>query len=182
MLRRVQVGQHESECKPRFNAIAATAVARGSQSGMVMAGHRAIRAGMISAKTMAGWYGTASRVMQAALANRISMVAAGCAFYATLSLFPAMSLLVSIYGLVFSPRSVAPQLHLIQQLLPPAAYQLISARIQTLVTRPAQALSVGLLARLAVGLWSAASGTRSMVWALNLANRQPETRGFLRFQ
>ncbi len=133
-------------------------------------------------KPQSPWPGLAIRVLRAAISDRISLNAAGCAFYATLSLFPAISLLISVYGLVFAPGSVAPQLRLIQRLLPPLAFQLISQRVETLVTRPAQTLSLGLLISLALGLWSASSGTRAMLWALNVAFDLPETRGMVRFQ
>jgi len=43
--------------------------------------------------------------------------AAGCAFYATLSLFPAISMLISVYGLLFDPASVVPQLAVLRDLL-----------------------------------------------------------------
>ena len=34
--------------------------------------------------------------------DRVSLAAAGCGFYATLALFPAISTLISVYGLVFN--------------------------------------------------------------------------------
>lgn len=49
-----------------------------------------------------------------------TLVAAGCAFYTTLSLFPAISALISIYGLVFDVQTVAPQMDILRNLLPPA--------------------------------------------------------------
>ena len=128
-----------------------------------------------------GWWAVLRRVAREARNDRISLIAAGCAFYATLSLFPAITMLISIYGLVFAPRGVAAQLHLIQGLLPPAAFQLIAGRIQMLVTRPAQTLSFGLAFGVLLGFWSASTGTRSMLWALNVAYEEREKRGYLRF-
>ena len=40
------------------------------------------------------------------ITDRISIVAAGCAFYATLALFPELSMLVFVYGLIFDPVTV----------------------------------------------------------------------------
>src|SRR5579863_5398412 len=57
--------------------------------------------------------------------DRVSLVAAGCAFWATLALFPAISTLLSLYGLLFDPGTVEPQLGLLRPLLPPAAFALI---------------------------------------------------------
>ena len=44
------------------------------------------------------------------LTDRVALVAAGCAFYATLALFPVLTMLISIYGLLFDPVTVEPQL------------------------------------------------------------------------
>ncbi|HQT67428.1 MAG TPA: YihY/virulence factor BrkB family protein [Acetobacteraceae bacterium] len=126
------------------------------------------------------------RVMiSAALAistGQISLVAAGCAFYATLALFPAITMLISIYGLVFNPDTVAPQLAYLSQLMPPAAFQLISDRVNMLVAQSSSGLGVGLLISTAVTLWSAATGTKSILYALNISYQRTETRGLIRFQ
>ena len=42
--------------------------------------------------------------------DRVSLAAAGCGFYATLSLFPAISMLISVYGLAFNAHAVEQQL------------------------------------------------------------------------
>ena len=39
--------------------------------------------------------------------DRITLIAAGVAFYAMLALFPAMIVVVSIYGLVMDPEEIA---------------------------------------------------------------------------
>jgi membrane protein len=116
------------------------------------------------------------------ISQRVSLVAAGCAFYATLALFPAITMLISLYGLVFNPDTVQPQLAYLQQFMPPAAFSLISDRIQSLVSQPGRGLGIGLLVSLGITLWSAATGTKSVLNALTLAYDETETRGFLKFQ
>lgn len=112
----------------------------------------------------------------------VSLAAAGCAFYATLALFPTITMLISLYGLVYDPDTVQPQLHYLRHFMPPAAYALISERIQSLVSQPARGLGISFLVSLALSLWSSAAGTRSVLNALSLAYEQAETRGFIRFQ
>jgi len=68
------------------------------------------------------------RAWQHAQDGRASLIAAGCAFYATLALFPGMSVLLSLYGLAFRPDSVVSQLELLRDVLPPEAYLLIAPR------------------------------------------------------
>lgn len=129
-----------------------------------------------------GWKAVLRRVGMEMISDRASMVAAGCAFYATLALFPVITMLISIYGLMFDPVTVEPQLEAVRGLLPPAAYDLIAERVHQLVTQPRQSLGLSLLISLGVTLWSSASGMKSLLAALNLAYEEAETRSFLRYQ
>jgi len=119
---------------------------------------------------------------QAASSQGVSLAAAGCAFYATLALFPTIAMLISLYGLAYDPDTVQPQLHYLRHFMPPAAYSLISERIQSLVSQPARGLGISFLISLALSLWSSAAGTKSVLNALSLAYGQDETRGIIRFQ
>ena len=118
---------------------------------------------------------------KAAATQRVSLVAAGCAFYATLALFPAITMLISLYGLVFNPDTVQPQLHYLQSFMPPDVYSLISQRIQGIVSAPAKGLGVSFAVSLVISLWSSSTGTRSVINALTLAYEEKETRGLVRF-
>lgn len=129
-----------------------------------------------------GWRAVIKRTALEMLSDRVSLVAAGCAFYATLALFPAISMLVSVYGLLSDPSTVLPQLAVLQNLLPPAAFKLIADRIQDLISKPPGTLGASLLFSTAVTLWSSASGTKALIGALNLAYEERERRGFLQFQ
>lgn len=119
---------------------------------------------------------------QVMISDRVSLSAAGCAFYATLALFPAITMLVFIYGLVFDPHTVEPQLRNLRTLVPPPAYALIEERVHALVTRRGGALRLGLIISAAVTYWSASTGTKSLLSALNLAYGEEERRGILGFQ
>jgi len=119
---------------------------------------------------------------RATASQRVSLVAAGCAFYATLALFPTITMLISLYGLLFNPDTVQPQLHYLQSFMPPAAFQLISDRIQTLVAAPARSLGAGFLISLVISLWSSSTGTKSILNALTLAYNETEDRGMIEFQ
>ena len=83
------------------------------------------------------------RVMRSGASDRISLTAAGCAFYAMLALFPAIFLLVLIYGLAFDKASVEPQLEVLRELVPEETFQLIAARLHELVGQPRPRLEWG---------------------------------------
>ncbi len=129
-----------------------------------------------------GWRAVLRRTAIEMFTDRVALVAAGCAFYGTLALFPAISMLISIYGLLFDPVTVLPQLAVIQDFLPPAAYHLIAERVTMLVSKPPGSLGWSLVLSTAVTLWSSASGTKSVITALNLAYEERESRAFLRYQ
>ncbi len=135
------------------------------------------------------WYPDARRwrriiigTFQESTTDQVSLAAAGCAFYATLALFPAISVLISVYGLVFDVGAVEQQLHVLRDVLPPPAFVMIDDRVRELVSQTSDALSIGLAVGLALAFWSAATGTKSVISALNVAYEATERRSLLRFQ
>jgi membrane protein len=120
--------------------------------------------------------------LKESVSDRVSLAAAGCAYYATLALFPAISMLVSVYGLAFNVESVEQQLQLLKDLLPGPAFTLIGERVHQLVTQPSGTLSIGLVISVLLTFWSAATGTKSVLSALNIAYDTTEQRGILGFQ
>jgi len=132
--------------------------------------------------TWSGWKRVIARTAAAVASDRMSLCAAGCAFYATLALFPAITMLVSIYGLMFNPRTVERQLAGLHELLPPTTFRLIADRVHMLVSRPPRTLTYSLAVSLLVALWSSTTGTKAIIGALNLAYAQRERRSMLRFQ
>lgn len=129
-----------------------------------------------------GWLLVLKQTFLNLISTQSSLSASGCAFFATLSLFPAMTTLLSLYGLVFDINSVEPQLQVLRNLLPPAAFDLISDQIHLLIRRPHVSLTLGLILSLAFALWTTSSSTKSVLAALNIAHNVDETRGFLHYQ
>ncbi|UPY38799.1 YihY/virulence factor BrkB family protein [Sediminicoccus sp. KRV36] len=116
-----------------------------------------------------------------AASDQISLVSAGCAFYAMLALFPALSLCITFYGMWFDLRTIEPQLALLNRLLPEESYALIAVRVQELVASPRQTPGLSTWIGGTIGLWSASSGIRGLLGALNLAHGQAEHRSVLAF-
>jgi len=128
------------------------------------------------------WRASVVGAVRDSITDRMSLAAAGCAFYATLALFPAISLLISVYGLVFNPQEIEQQLLVLQHIVPAPAFQLINDRVGQLVTARPASLSVGLAVSFIITFWSAATGTRSALSALNVAHNLREQRSYLKFQ
>jgi membrane protein len=128
------------------------------------------------------WWDIIVGTFQALISDRCSMAAAGCAFYATLALFPTITTLISIYGLVFNRADIEPQLRYLHGLLPAPAFALIEDRVHELIIQPSGQLGIRLLVGSLVTFWSAATGTKSLLSALNVAYDVSEQRGLLQFQ
>lgn len=113
--------------------------------------------------------------------DQISLVSAGCAFYALFALFPALSLTISFYGLWFDLDTIEPQLALLERVLPPDVMELIAQRVRQLVTAPRGQLGFSAAISLCIALWSASAGVRALLGALPLARSDTDQRGFLAF-
>jgi membrane protein len=133
-------------------------------------------------KMLAGPGAIVLATLRSCASDRVSLAAAGCAFWATTAMFPTISALVAIYGLISDPLTVLRQLALLTDVLPPPAYQLIHERVLELVRQPHARLSGHVFVGIFLALWSAATGTKSMLSALNVVYDVQETRGIVRFQ
>lgn len=113
--------------------------------------------------------------------DHLSVVSAGCAYYALFAIFPALTASISLYGLTANPENVERQFDVFETILPPQAYAMLIDQIQRIVETSGQALGWGFGVGLFVALWSANHATQAMFSALNIAYGQPERRGFVHF-
>lgn len=114
-------------------------------------------------------------------ADNISVLAAGVAFYALLSIFPALSALVSVYGLIADPAAVRTLMDELGGVLPPSALLLLSGWLETLLARPRSNLGTGLVISLAFSLWAARNASATMITALNVAYGEADARSMVRY-
>ena len=112
--------------------------------------------------------------------DRISIVAAGVAFYALFAVFPGLAALVSVYGLIFSPAQVGEQVQALGALLPPEAADVLFSQLADVTSTERSKLGFAVAAGLVVSLWSASKGVKTLMDALNVAYHVEERRGFLR--
>ncbi|MBO1076533.1 YihY/virulence factor BrkB family protein (plasmid) [Roseomonas marmotae] len=127
----------------------------------------------------AGWWSILKRVATEANNDRVMTEAAGVTFYALLSLFPALTAIVSIYGLFADRATIQEHLAGLAGFLPEGGMTIINEQLERLVSSPQQALGFGVVAGLLVALWSANQGTKAMMDALNVVYEEEEKRGFI---
>jgi membrane protein len=127
-----------------------------------------------------GWKDILKRCYQRLNDDRILAIAAGVTFYALLAIFPAIAALVSIYGLFADPATIAKHLDDISGMVPGGAIEVIRGQLDNLTSKGNSALGMAFVIGLAISLWSANSGVKAMMDALNVAYVEREKRGFFR--
>jgi len=127
-----------------------------------------------------GWWDISKRVVRQFSDHRIMTEAAGVTFYALLALFPALAALISLYGLVADPATVANQLDIASGFIPGGGMDILQDQVKQLTSSRNGALSFGAIFGLLLALWSANGGTKSMFDALNVVYDEKEKRGLIR--
>ena len=94
---------------------------------------------------MASWWAILARTRRRMGKDNLSALAAGAAFQSLLSLFPTLTAVVSVYGLVADPNMVERQITAMQGVLPPEAVKLIATWLQALVQGPTTKFGIGLI-------------------------------------
>ncbi len=115
----------------------------------------------------------------AASDDNIGILAAGIAHYALLALVPALGALVLAYGLFVDGETVAAHIALLAQSLPASAAGLIGDQLRSVSDGPANTQGLGLVLSLAIAVFGARSGARSLMTGLDLAFNLSESRGFI---
>jgi membrane protein len=128
-----------------------------------------------------GWWQVAQRVLSESSRDNLSVVSAGCAFYALFAVFPALSALIALYGLTADPATVELQFGMLSSVLPPQAYQIVIEQIRRIGETSNQSLGWGLVLSVGIALWSVSNLTQAMFAALNIAYEEPERRSLVRF-
>lgn len=130
-----------------------------------------------------GWRDILLRVRNRLDTDNLGLIAGGVAFFFLLAIFPAISAMVAIYGLVNDPTDMQEQFQSFSQLLPTEASEIILSQLQEVTRQSSASLSMGALLGMLFAFWSSMKGMLAMIRALNVVNLEDEKRGFfeLRF-
>jgi membrane protein len=127
-----------------------------------------------------GWKDILWRSWEEISADRLLMIAAGVVFYAMLAVVPAITALVSLYGLFAKASTINQHLSFIGSVMPGTAYELISDQITRIAGNNDGKLTVAFAIALGLALWSANAGMKAVFDALNIVYDEDEKRGFIK--
>ncbi|MGA7806739.1 YihY/virulence factor BrkB family protein, partial [Bradyrhizobium sp.] len=128
----------------------------------------------------AGWKDILWRTYERTGEDRLLATAAGVVFYGLLAIFPAITALVSCYGLFANPSTISTNLQTLAAMLPEGTFQIVQDQIGRVLAKGNAALGATFLFGLLLALWSANAGVKAVIDALNVAYDEREKRGFVR--
>src|SRR3977135_3435357 len=128
----------------------------------------------------AGWKDILWRTYERTGEDRLLAIAAGVVFFGLLAVFPAITALVSFYGLFANPSTIGDNLRTLALMLPQGSFQIVQDQIARVLDKGGTALGATFLFGLALAIWSANAGVKAVIDALNVVYEEKEKRSFLR--
>ena len=127
------------------------------------------------------WRGVVTRVLHGIGTDNISLVAAGCAFYALLAIVPSLTALVVLYSLVADPVQVQEQVAAAGGVIPAEVQEVVAKELTEMAGASSAGLTWGFVITLGLALWYASAAVKSLILALNIALKEEEKRNLIIF-
>jgi membrane protein len=128
----------------------------------------------------AGWKDILWRTYVRTGEDRLLATAAGVVFFGLLAVFPAITALVSSYGLFANPSTIGANLQTLALMLPEGSFQIVQDQIARVLDKGNTALGATFLFGLGFAIWSANAGVKAVIDALNVVYEEREKRSFIR--
>ena len=122
---------------------------------------------------------TAMRIAGKSGDDDVALVAGGVAFYAFLSVFPAIACALMVWGLFTTETELRTYLDLLSTVVPQSAYELISDQMVRIADSQSAGLSWGALFSLLLALWSASRAANALLTAVAVTYDRHDKRGFI---
>jgi membrane protein len=128
----------------------------------------------------AGWKDILWRTYQRIDDDRLLATAGGVVFFGLLAIFPAVTALVSSYGLFADPSTISDNLQTLAMMLPAGTFEIVQDQVARVVSKGNGTLGATFLFGLVLAIWSANAGVKSIFDALNVAYEEREKRSFIK--
>ncbi|SCB41300.1 membrane protein [Bradyrhizobium shewense] len=127
-----------------------------------------------------GWKDIFWRTYQRIDEDRLLATAGGVVFFGLLAIFPAVTALVSSYGLFADPKTISANLQTLATMLPEGSFQIVEDQVARVVSHGSTTLGATFLFGLVLAIWSANAGVKAIFDALNVAYEEREKRSFIK--
>jgi membrane protein len=127
-----------------------------------------------------GWYDILWRTYREMQSDRLLSIAGGVSFFALLAIFPAITALVSAYGLFFNPGAIISDIAELNDVVPITVLNIVHEQAMRIAANSSQTLSLGLVLGILLSLWSAMGGVKAVIDALNVIYEQRESRSLVK--
>lgn len=129
-----------------------------------------------------GWKDIAFRLKDEIAEDRVGLIAAGVAFYGLLALFPAITALIAISGLMVEPSAVVDQLQRLSGFVPEEVIAIITKQATAVAGSREGGLGLAAAVGILVAVYSASKGMASLMEGINVAYDETEERGFVKLK
>ena len=171
----ILTAQHLFQAGPRARSVGLATAPAGSLPPQFD-----VRSESLTAVRRANWKTILWRLYERSNDDRLLATAAGVVFFGLLAVFPAVTALVSSYGLFTDPMTIGANLQSLALMLPEGSFQIVQDQIGRVLEKGPAALGGTFLFGLALALWSANAGVKAIIDALNVVHEVRETRSFIR--
>ncbi len=127
-----------------------------------------------------GWWQVLLRTKAEIKNDNLSVIAAGVAFYAFLSIPAVLTATVALWGLVSDPAGIQAQIGELAGVLPGQVQDILVDQLTAISENSDSALGWTVFLSIGFALWSASKGTKSAIVAMNVAYEEEEQRGFVK--
>ncbi|THH39168.1 YihY/virulence factor BrkB family protein [Aliishimia ponticola] len=124
-----------------------------------------------------GWLDIGARVWKRIGEDQLSLVSAGVAFFGLLAIFPAITAILAIAGLILDRETVVAELESLRGVVPGDVLEIMTEQATSVAT--SQELELALLVSVGLALWSASRGVNVLCDGLNVVYDEDEARGFV---
>ncbi|RVT84199.1 YihY/virulence factor BrkB family protein [Rhodobacteraceae bacterium CCMM004] len=128
------------------------------------------------------WKNVALAVKDELAQDQVSLIAGGVAFYGLLALFPAITAMVAMAGLIVEPDTIVGAADTLAAALPSDAATIIIDQMKAVAGSDKGGLGLAAVLGILVAIYSASKGIDNMIRGLNVAFDETESRGFLQLK
>jgi membrane protein len=119
------------------------------------------------------------RTLTRSSGDNLGLLSAGVAFYAFLSIFPAIAGALMIWGVFSDPPDIRAWLGVLRGIAPPQAYNLVIDELVAIAAAGDPGLTLGAVVTFLFALWSASRAAQALMAVIDIAYDAKQPQSFL---